>query len=71
MKTTDAKGIKTEVPYKFSIGITPLDCTGCGNCAQVCPSKNKALVMKPQDSQHDQMEVWDYVTTEVSPKKTL
>ena len=69
MKTTDAKGIKTEVPYKFSIGITPLDCTGCGNCAQVCPSKNKALVMKPQDSQHDQMEVWDYVTTEVSPKK--
>ena len=25
--------------------------------------------MKPQDSQHDQMEVWDYVTTEVSPKK--
>ena len=69
MKTTDAKGIKTEVPYKFSIGITPLDCTGCGNCAQVCPSKNKALVMKPQDSQHEQMEVWDYVTTEVSPKK--
>ena len=26
---------------------TPLDCTGCGNCADVCPAKEKALVMKP------------------------
>ena len=69
MKTTDAKALKTEVPYKFSIGVTPLDCTGCGNCAEVCPAKNKALVMKPQDSQHDQIDAWDYATTEVSAKK--
>ena len=69
MKTTDAKALKTEAPYKFSIGVTPLDCTGCGNCAEVCPAKNKALVMKPQDSQHDQIEAWDYATTEVSAKK--
>ncbi len=32
---------------KFRIQISPLDCTGCGNCAQVCPAKKKALVMKP------------------------
>ena len=69
MKTTDAKALKTETPYKFSIGVTPLDCTGCGNCAEVCPAKNKALVMKPQDTQHDQIEAWDYATTEVSAKK--
>ena len=69
MKTTDAKALKTEAPYKFSIGVTPLDCTGCGNCAEVCPAKNKALVMKPQDSQHDQIEAWDYATTKVSAKK--
>ena len=69
MKTTDAKALKTEAPYKFSIGVTPLDCTGCGNCAEVCPAKNKALVMKPQDSQHDQIDAWDYATTEVSAKK--
>ena len=69
MKTVDAKALKTEVQYKFSIGVTPLDCTGCGNCAEVCPAKNKALVMKPQDSQHDQIEVWDYAVKEVSPKK--
>ena len=69
MKTTDAKALRTETPYKFSIGVTPLDCTGCGNCAEVCPAKNKALVMKPQDTQHDQIEDWDYATTEVSAKK--
>ena len=35
----------------FSMSISPLDCTGCGNCAQVCPApKGKALVMKPLDT---------------------
>ncbi len=69
MKTVDARALKTEAPYKFTIGVTPLDCTGCGNCAEVCPAKNKALVMKPQDSQHNQIEAWNYATTEVSVKK--
>ncbi len=34
---------------KFKIQISPLDCTGCGNCADVCPGKaqQKALVMEP------------------------
>ena len=33
--------------YKFRMQISPLDCTGCGNCADVCPAKNKALTMVP------------------------
>jgi len=35
--------------YKFTLQISGLDCTGCGNCAQVCPGKagEKALVMVP------------------------
>jgi len=33
--------------YKFKIQISPLDCTGCGNCADICPAKKKALEMKP------------------------
>lgn len=28
-----------------------LDCTGCSNCANVCPAPNKALVMKPLEEQ--------------------
>lgn len=31
---------------KYRIQISPLDCTGCGNCADICPAKEKALVMK-------------------------
>ncbi|MDI9484106.1 MAG: pyruvate:ferredoxin (flavodoxin) oxidoreductase [Bacillota bacterium] len=32
---------------QYRIQVSPLDCTGCGNCAQVCPSKEKSLVMEP------------------------
>ncbi|WP_346887027.1 pyruvate:ferredoxin (flavodoxin) oxidoreductase [Clostridium sp. UBA1056] len=70
MKLLDAKGLKAENPMFFHIGVTPLDCTGCGNCAEVCPAKEKALVMKPQDSQHDQIEVWNYAVEKVANKKT-
>ena len=42
--TKDATGFKG---YKFRIQISPYDCTGCGSCANVCPAKTKALVMKP------------------------
>ncbi|MGB9660403.1 MAG: pyruvate:ferredoxin (flavodoxin) oxidoreductase [Moorellaceae bacterium] len=31
----------------FRIQVSPLDCTGCGNCADVCPAKTKALTMVP------------------------
>ena len=40
----DATGFKG---YKFRIQVSPYDCTGCGSCANVCPAKSKALVMKP------------------------
>jgi pyruvate-ferredoxin/flavodoxin oxidoreductase len=39
--------------YKYSMAISTLDCTGCGVCAQICPAKNKAIEMKPIDSQMD------------------
>jgi hypothetical protein len=45
-----------------------MDCTGCGNCAQVCPAPNKALVMKPLETQMNQIENWDYAVT-LSPKE--
>jgi len=37
--------------YQFRIQVNTLDCQGCGNCADICPSKQKALVMKPIDTQ--------------------
>ena len=46
--------------YEFGIIISTLDCSGCGNCAKVCPAKESALVMKPIDTQMDQQEVFNY-----------
>lgn len=48
--------------FEYKIQVSPLDCTGCGNCAQVCPSpKGKALIMKPLDTQlGKQRPNWDY-----------
>jgi len=37
----------------FRIQIYPEDCVGCGNCADICPAKEKALVMKPLATQKD------------------
>ncbi len=46
--------------YNFRIQVTPYDCAGCGNCAQVCPAKEKALVMKPIETQLDQADNWEH-----------
>ncbi len=45
-ETMPAKG-KNLKDYKFRIQVNTLDCLGCGNCADICPAKDKALVMKP------------------------
>ncbi len=73
------KGTETRVatPSKifnglhFRIQVSVLDCTGCGNCADVCPSKTKALVMEPLDSQRGEIEKWDYMVNEVSLKEKV
>ena len=57
--------------YQYKIQISPLDCTGCGNCADVCPAKEKALVMKPLESQHQEIEHWNYVSKNVTYKDNL
>lgn len=33
--------------YQFRIQVNSLDCQGCGNCADICPAKKPALVMRP------------------------
>ena len=40
-----------------------MDCTGCGNCVNVCPAKEKALVMKPLSSQAAQEKNWEFAQT--------
>ncbi|MCG8683415.1 MAG: pyruvate:ferredoxin (flavodoxin) oxidoreductase, partial [Desulfobacterales bacterium] len=50
--TIDGKG-KGMDKFKFRMQVNPLDCQGCGNCADICPAKKTALVMKPLASQTD------------------
>ena len=70
-KSIVPKGIKSETSLNYTIGVSPLDCTGCGNCAEVCPAPGKALVMKLQESQHDQIEVWNYTVERVKNKNPM
>jgi pyruvate-ferredoxin/flavodoxin oxidoreductase len=50
--------------YLFRIQVDTLDCYGCGNCADICPSKKKALVMKPLETQTAlQVPLWEYFET--------
>ena len=67
-ETKKASGGKSFEGHNFRIDISVLDCTGCGNCAQVCPAPEKALIMKPIETQMKETELWDYAIT-LAPKK--
>ncbi|KOM98266.1 pyruvate-flavodoxin oxidoreductase [Clostridium botulinum] len=57
-KKATGKGLE-ELGYR--IQISPLDCTGCGNCADVCPAPGKALIMKNAEEQIEmQSENWEF-----------
>lgn len=70
-QTKDAVG-KGLTGLQFRIQLSPMDCTGCGNCADVCPAKEKALVMKKMDTQaKTQVLNWEYAVSKVSYKGDL
>lgn len=46
--------------YEYHLAISPLDCSGCGNCVDICPAKGKALTLQPLESQLPMQPVWDY-----------
>ncbi|HVJ50714.1 pyruvate:ferredoxin (flavodoxin) oxidoreductase [Desulfitobacterium sp.] len=49
---------------QFRMQVDTLDCTGCGNCAEICPSKEKALVMKLSPEQiAEQADNWEFALT--------
>lgn len=67
-KTKDATG-KELKGLQYRIQLAPLDCTGCGNCADICPAPGKALIMKPADHEIEmESENWEYART-VVPKE--
>ncbi len=63
------QGMKPYDTLNYRIQISVMDCTGCGSCANVCPAKEKALIMKPIETQiGHQKGNWEYATQKVSVK---
>ncbi|MCJ2165017.1 MULTISPECIES: pyruvate:ferredoxin (flavodoxin) oxidoreductase [unclassified Pseudodesulfovibrio] len=61
--TTDAKG-KDVSGLRYRLQVAAQDCLGCGNCVDICPAKEKALVMKPISTQlEEQVPNWDFAQT--------
>ena len=71
--TKTIQGVGATKAYKFKIQVSVLDCTGCSNCANICPAPTKALVMKPLDTQIQAGEAarWEYMQKSVGYKDTV
>ncbi|RRD76244.1 pyruvate:ferredoxin (flavodoxin) oxidoreductase [Alloprevotella sp. OH1205_COT-284] len=70
--------IKAPVQLKgmqFRIQVSVLDCTGCGNCADVCPGNpragGKALEMMPLEGELNEVDNWNYLIKNVKSKQNL
>ena len=73
-EAAEFEGIK--VPFKgdpekfFTIGISAMDCTGCGSCAEVCPARQKALEMvNGEENEKEAQDKFDYLFANISGQK--
>ena len=66
--TATMKGAKE---YKFTLGFSLMDCTGCGSCAEVCPARNKAITMAPADDEymHEAQAKYDHLYKDIDEKE--
>ncbi len=58
--TKKAAGAGEISKYMYRMQVDPLDCQGCGVCVTACPAKEKALTMKPLDTQMGEQDNWDF-----------
>ena len=66
-ETFTTKAMLGNKGYEFRMQVSPLDCMGCGVCANICPSKEKALEMVPLASIVDE-ETVNYEYSENLPE---
>ena len=69
LKKVQGKAVLKE--YSFAISVSVDDCTGCGNCADVCPAKEKALVMVSYLDQQQEQKNFDWLNAKVGYKDTV
>ena len=69
VKTAQGKAVLKD--YRFAISISVDDCTGCGNCVDVCLAKDKALSMVPYQSQVSEQANFDYLNSKIGYKQVV
>ncbi len=53
----------------FYMGFSPMDCTGCGNCLNVCPARENALTMIPlAEREAGEKESWAWLQKRLGAK---
>ncbi|MBQ3984306.1 MAG: pyruvate:ferredoxin (flavodoxin) oxidoreductase, partial [Bacteroidales bacterium] len=57
--------------YKFALSISVDDCTGCGNCVDVCLSKEKSLKMVPYVDVTENQAAFDYLNNKIGYKEVV
>ena len=68
-KKAIGKGLEN---FQYRIQVSPLDCTGCGNCADVCPAPGKALIMKPAEQEIEmEAENWEFAMTVTAKENVM
>ena len=68
-RVMDVKAGKGKGVYKYTMGVSPLDCMGCGVCIGVC--KVKAITMVPQEQELNEQPIWNHLVAKVSEKKDM
>ncbi|MCR5071837.1 MAG: pyruvate:ferredoxin (flavodoxin) oxidoreductase [Bacteroidales bacterium] len=67
-----AEGKANLKEYKFVMAVSVADCTGCGNCVDVCPTKpEKSLAMESYDTHADKQAIFDHLASKVGYKTPL
>ena len=57
--------------YKYALSISVADCTGCGNCVDVCLAKDKALTMAPYIDNTAEQDNFDFLNSKIGYKKVF
>ena len=67
--TKVAQGKANLKDYKYALSVSVADCTGCGNCVDVCLAKpEKALKMVPYTNHADEQAQYDHLASKVGYK---
>jgi len=62
---------KNDKDLQFKVQVYCEDCTGCGSCVEVCPTKEKSLVMSPIQTERDAGELENEAFFEKLPYDVL